>query len=599
MPPHSSQDIQSRPYRRGLQRLWRPRTEFVPAQGTLVERVLASRGLTDAEAVRLFLNPSLLHLHDPSLMKDMDTGAQRLLAALTDREPVAIYGDYDVDGVTATAILYHVLKAIAPDSDVRTYVPHRIDEGYGLNTGAIEQFAADGAKVIVSVDCGVTAVDPAAAARRAGVDLIITDHHHGPECEEGLPDAHAVIHPRRPGAQPAYPFGELSGAGVAYKLAWRLASMHCGSSRVTPALRSILLDVLAFAALGTIADVVTLSGENRVLAAFGLTRIKHSPIPGLRALVEASGLAGDNIDEHHVGFVLGPRLNACGRMGHAAEAVELFTTATGSRAEDIATKLTKLNNERRATERKIADQASRMAEEAGMTSQDRRAIVLAHDDWHQGVVGIVCSRLVDRFCRPAILMARKDGECRGSGRSIEGFDLHGALSTCASHLSSFGGHAMAAGLRLDAGRLDAFADAFVAAATDAISDEQLTPSLCVDCDARAGDLTPESVAELDRLAPFGPGNPRTRLRLVDARLAMKPEALGSTGSHLKFLLKCQRSGKVLRVVAWNWGERQQDFAAGMEVEAVVMPKLSTWNGITRVEAELADLRVCESSEAGD
>ncbi len=575
--------------------MWRPRAEFVPEGGSLVERVLAARGLVEGEAVTAFLNPSLLQLHEPGLLKDMDRGAGRILDALKGREPIAIYGDYDVDGITATAILYHVLKAISPEADVRTYVPHRIDEGYGLNAAAIEQLTADGARVIVSVDCGVTAVEPAAAAKLAGADLIVTDHHHPPEMEAGLPRAHSVIHPRRPGSDPAYPFGDLSGAGVAYKLAWRLAAMHSGASKVSPALRVALLDLLAFAALGTIADIVPLHGENRVLAAFGLSRIKHSPIAGLRALVEASGLAGENISEEQVGFSLGPRLNACGRMGHAGEAVELFTTATGTRAAEIAAKLTKLNDERRATERRMADQASKMAEEAGMTGRDRRSIVLAHDDWHQGVVGIVCSRLVDRFCRPTILMARADGECRGSGRSIEGFDLHGALSRCAGHLTSFGGHAMAAGMCLDAAKLDAFVAAFEEQAQE-IKEEQLTQSLCVDCDARVSDLTLEAVRELDRLAPFGPGNPRPRVRIVGARLAERPQVLGASGAHLKLLMKCSRSGAMVRVVAWNWGERREELASGMEIEAVVSPRVSVWNGNTKVEPELGDLRVCEANE---
>lgn len=576
--------------------MWRPRAEFVPAEGTLAERVLAARGFIDGDGVKAFLNPSLLQLHEPALMADVDRGAERLLGALGAGEPIAIYGDYDVDGVTATAILFHVMRAIKPGADVRTYVPHRIDEGYGLNAAAIEQLAADGAKVIVSVDCGVTAVEPAAAARRAGVDLIITDHHHPPETADGLPAAHSVIHPRRPGAPTAYPFGDLSGAGVAYKLAWRLAAMHSGGSKVSIEMRKVLLDLLAFAALGTIADVVPLHGENRVLAAFGLGRIKHSPIAGLRALVEASGLAGESIREEQVGFVLGPRLNACGRMGHAAEAVELFTTATGTRAEEIAKKLTQLNDERRATERRIAEQAAKMAEEAGMTGNGRRAIVLAHEDWHMGVVGIVCSRLVEKFCRPTILMAKKDGECKGSGRSIEGFDLHGALAKCARHLNSFGGHAMAAGVRLEEANLTPFVEAFTEQAA-VIREDQLTASLCVDCDARVGDLTMAAVKDLEKLAPFGPSNPRPRVRVVDARLSMKPEALGAAGTHLKLLVKCNRTGATMKVVGWNWGERREDLAAGMEVEVVISPKVNVWNGAARVEGELGDVRVCEAGES--
>src|SRR5262245_51824098 len=263
------------PYRRGLSKLWKSRTAVLAAGsggGSLVDRILAVRGLADGAAAA-FLDPRLTQLHDPSLVPDLDRGAGRLMAALSAREPVAIYGDYDVDGVTATAILFHIFRAIAPDAPVRTYVPHRLDEGYGLNAAAVRQLAAEGARVIVSVDCGITATGPAAEARAAGVDLIITDHHNPPASLADLPAAYAVVHPRRPDS--AYPFGELSGAGVAYKLAWRLATMASGSARVTPALRALLLELLAFAALGAIADVVPLVGENRVIARFGLARMKH------------------------------------------------------------------------------------------------------------------------------------------------------------------------------------------------------------------------------------------------------------------------------------------------------------------------------------
>ncbi len=570
--------------------MWKPRSAAVQGKGTLVERVLASRGITDPAESDLFLKPSLLHLHDPSLMGDMDRGAQRILEAAAAREPIAIYGDYDVDGVTATTILYHTLKTIAPDSDIRTYIPHRLEEGYGLNSAAIEQLAEEGAKVIVSVDCGVTAVEPARAAKKAGVDLIITDHHNLAPVEAELPGAFAVIHPRRPGS--AYPYGELSGAGVAYKLAWRLASMHCGTAKVSPPLRALLLEMLAFASLGAIADVVPLTGENRVLTSFGLGRVKNSSNPGLRALIEASRLAGEKIDTEQVGFSLAPRLNACGRMGHAREAVELFTTATGDRAMDIARNLTKLNDERRATERRIADQAMKMAEAAGMTRPDRRAIVLAHEDWHPGVVGIVCSRLVDRFSRPTILMQRKDGVCGGSGRSIEGFSLHGALQQCAHHLTSYGGHDMAAGLKLDPANLEAFTASFTEAANAGITEEQLTPSISVDCDAVLSELTPEAVRDLELLAPFGPGNPRPRIRLVDVVLASRPEAFGSDASHLSLMLKSPTAARTVRVVGWKWAEKRDQLAAGVAVEAVIFPRLNTWNGNTRVEPELADLRVC-------
>lgn len=576
------------PYRRGLTKLWKPRVRPLPSEGPLLARILAVRGLTDPAASAAFLEPSLLHLHDPSLIPDLDRAAERLLAALKAREPVVIYGDYDVDGITATTILYHTFNAIAPGAPVRTYVPHRLEEGYGLNAAAIRQLAFDGARVIVSVDCGITATDPAREAKAAGVDLIVTDHHNPPRTLEDLPDAYAVVHPRRPDS--GYPFGELSGAGVAYKLAWRMATMHCGSRRVTADLRALLLEMLAFAALGAIADVVPLVGENRVIVRHGLPRVKHTSNIGLRALVEASGLAGDDIDSDHVGFALGPRLNACGRLDHAREAVELFTTATPGLAADIAQNLCRLNDQRRATERRIAEHAAAMAEEAGMTVPERRAIVLAHRDWHAGVIGIVCSRLVERFCRPTILLQVKDdGEAHGSGRSVEGFSLHAALEACAGHLMAFGGHDMAAGLRLEERALPAFTEAFTAYANDRIAPDRLMPCVWFDCEAGLHELTPDVVGKLEMLAPFGVGNPRPRIRLTNLRLDRHPEPFGSTGKHLSVFV---RSGeRWMRLIGWNWAERRAALAAGLTLEAIVSPKISTWNGRTTVEPEIEDLCV--------
>ncbi|MCC6662040.1 MAG: single-stranded-DNA-specific exonuclease RecJ [Phycisphaerales bacterium] len=569
---------------RGLTRLWRCRPAGAAGAG-LVDRVLAARGLGGDAAA--FLDPSLKHLHDPSLMPDLDRAAARLLGAVEAGEPVVIYGDYDVDGVTATCILVHTLRAVHPGADIRTYVPHRVDEGYGLNAAALRQLAGAGARVVVSVDCGITAVEPAREARRAGLDLIITDHHNPPAAMDTLPAAFAVVHPRRPDS--VYPFGNLCGAGVAFKLAWRIATMHCGTDRVTPHLRELLLDLLAFAALGVIADVVPLLGENRVIARYGLARIKHSKVTGLRALVEAAGLAGEHVDSDHVGFILAPRLNACGRMGHAREAVELFTTEDGERAAAIARDLTRLNNDRRATERGIVEQACEAAEKAGMTSAARRAIVLADDRWHQGVIGIACSRLIDRYHRPTILLSRRGDECHGSGRSIEGYSLHAALGRCSAHLTGFGGHDMAAGLRLGAASLDAFTEAFISDAGRHIDEDRLTPSLWIDCDAGLDELTLDAVAGLGRLAPFGQGNPKPRLRLRGVRIAAAPQPMGTGGKHLS--LRIGDSTRTLRLVAWNWGERAPRLAAGVRADAVICPRVNTWNGRSSVEAEVEDLRV--------
>lgn len=567
---------------------------------SLVARVMAARGLdasgSDAAA---FLEPALNQMHEPSLMIGMDRAATRLLEALKAGEPIAIYGDYDVDGVSATTILYHTLLALNPAATVTTYVPHRIDEGYGLNADAMRELAGRGHRVIVSVDCGVTALEPARVARSLGVDLIITDHHNFAGVDASgavvLPDAYAVVHPRlgrdgRENGEGAYPFGELCGAAVAFKLAWRLATMATGSSRASEPMRHLLLEMLSLAALGVVADVVPLLGENRVIARFGLRRIKGSSLTGLRALVEASGLAGDNVNADDVGFKLGPRLNACGRMGHAREAVELFTTATPERAREIAEGLTKLNNKRRATEQAIFKQAVEEAEARGMTGDDRRAIVLAHDDWHQGVVGIVCSRLVERYHRPTILMARGEHGCHGSGRSIDGFSLHRALQRCASHLTGFGGHDMAAGVRVAPERVDAFAEAFVEVANEQIGVSDLVSVSEYDAEARIAELSLGQVEALSRLAPFGRCNPAPVLRVSGLRVETRPETFGKYNKHLS-MRAGDGQGPTLRLVGWNWAGSIERVPRGTRVDALIKPTVSIFAGSANVEGELVDLRV--------
>lgn len=556
----------------------------------LRERILAARGVHDPAELATFLAPKLTQLHDPSLIPDLDRAADRLLAELRAPagRPIVIYGDYDVDGVTGTAILFHTLRAIAPDADIRTYVPHRIEEGYGLNCEAIAELADSGAAVIVSVDCGITAVEPARLARSRGVDLIITDHHHPPASLDDLPEAFAVVHPRRPDS--TYPFPHLSGAGVAYKLAWRLATRAAGSERVSQEMRELLVDLLAFAALGSIADIVPLVGENRVIARHGLVRVKHSRFIGLRALVEASGLAGEDIDAMHVGFRLGPRLNAAGRMGHARDANELFTVADDRRAAEIAANLSRQNQDRRDVERRIFDTADEMAQRLGMTGPDRRAIVLAHEDWHPGVVGIVCSRLVEKHCRPVILMNRQDGMCHGSGRSIEGFDLHAALSRCAAHLNRFGGHTMAAGLHLAEPKLSVFTDAFLKVAGELIEPDRLCRWLTLDAEADLDELTVAAVTELSALEPCGAGNPDAQVLIRGAIVADRPMSMGAEAKHVAVQLRSPRGTRV-RAVGWGLGEHRDALVAGVPIDVVVRPRISTWNGSVRVEPEIRDFRV--------
>ncbi|MEL7472888.1 MAG: single-stranded-DNA-specific exonuclease RecJ [Planctomycetota bacterium] len=571
---------------RGLDGLWIPRiARDVSPEAPLIDRVLQARGVAP-EQRDAFLRPSLAHLHDPSGIPHLDDAARRMLDAARAGEPIVIYGDYDVDGITATSILYHTLHHVAPDAPVSTYVPHRIEEGYGLNAEAIRELADQGARVVVSVDCGVTAREPARVARELGVDLIITDHHNPPESIEDLPDAFAVVHPRHPNSD--YPFGDLPGAGVAYKLAWRLATLHAGSQRVNEPTRVLLLELLALAALGVVADVVPLVDENRVITRHGLGRVKQSTIPGLRALVQACGLDGEDISAEDVGFKIGPRLNACGRLGHAREAVELLTVARGAHARTIAQQLSTQNDERRRIAEHIEHDAIGLAEGADMTTPDRRAIVLAHEGWHPGVVGIVCSRLVERFHRPCILLCREaDGACRGSGRSIDGFNLHHALESCAAHLDTFGGHDMAAGLRLHEDQLDGFVERFTQIANDRLQPGDLVRRIRFDTEVAISELTTPAVAQLERVGPFGRANPPVAVRLRGVRLLGPPTRMGADGRHLQ--LKLRDGDVAIRCVAWRRGDLADTLAPNARTDAIVRPKLNRWNGRSRVECELIDL----------
>jgi len=554
---------------------------------TLFDRLLTARGLSDPADVRRFCDPRLTDLHEPTLLPDIDRAAARILDAVRSAERIAIYGDYDVDGITASAILFHTLRAIAPDAPLRPYVPHRMDEGYGLNEDALRALRSEGCTLAVSVDCGITAVAPARVARSIGLDLIITDHHHPPTDAADLPDAYAIVHPTRPGS--SYPFPHLSGAGVAFKLAWRLCTMWCGSERVAKSLQQTLLEMFALTALGTIADVVPLIGENRVITRHGLARLRATGIDGLGALIRASKLDSDEIDAEKVGFQLAPRLNACGRLGHAAEALELLTTAHGAEADRIARRLTALNIERKQAQELIIEQAIEMAVASGQTAPGHRAIVLADPRWHPGIVGIACSRLAETFGRPTVLLCEADGVCRGSARSVTGYSLIDGLQACAETLISSGGHEAAAGLALRAESLDAFRAAFVDHAGRSLTEEDLVPTLRVDCGAWLAELDPTMIGRIDQLSPFGRANPRPRLLLRHATIVDSPRVLKER--HLKLRLAQNLDGerREIEVLWWNAGSHAALLKAGRTIDAVIDPKINSFRGRSAVEAEVKDI----------
>ena len=578
-------------------RAWRPRTyrwqvnpAFAGAEdlaarlGTapLVAQVLHNRGISDADAGAAFLNPKLSDLPDPTLLSGCEAAAERIAKAVADGERIVIYGDYDVDGITGVAILHAALRMA--DADVHYYVPHRLEEGYGVNVEAVRKLLGRGMKLMITVDCGISAVEPLAEAAAGGADVIVTDHHSPPEA---LPAAVAIVHPNLPAG--SYPSPDLAGAGVAFKLAWQVARAICGEKRVDEPMRDFLLDATCLAALGTIADVVPLRGENRVLATFGLRGLTATKHPGMRALLESANLLTGKLDAYHVGFLLAPRINAAGRMGHARLAVELMTDAPPDRCRQIAEFLARQNTERQKVERAITEQAAEMVIERGLDTGDSRAIVLTGEDWHGGVIGIVASRLVDRFSRPAILIAiNGDGCGQASGRSVPGFHMRDALAACGEHLVSFGGHAMAGGLRVSRENIDRFTDAFLEYARQNVPDGELTPALEIDAETTLGALRYAVVEHLERLSPFGHGNPAPVVAIRGAEVAIPPKRMGRTGTTVGMTLA--QDGASIRAVGFGMGDLADHLAGVPRVDVAAQPVLNTFNGRTTVELKLLDVR---------
>ena len=559
----------------------------------LIAQLLLNRGIKTHEDAGRFLKPTLALLHDPALLAGVTQAANRIARAIRDGEKIVIFGDYDVDGITASAILWHAIRTCGGHAE--TYVPHRIEEGYGLNTAAIETLIDGGAKLIVTVDCGITAVDPIAAANARGVDVIITDHHewHVDANDAPIvPAAYAIVHPRMKVDDVAsYPNECLCGAGVALKLAWAVGQSMNGASKVSAAFRAFLLEAVALAALGTIADVVSLTGENRVLASYGLGHLKESTLTGLRALIDSAGLNGQKLDSYDVGFKLAPRLNACGRMGHAQLAVELLTVANETRAAEIADYLETQNRERQAIEKKTLGEALAQAMELAFDTDIVKAVVLGSPDWHAGVIGIVASRVVERFGKPAVLVALSSGGGAGSGRSVAGFHLARGFAACGEHLIKHGGHEMAAGLKVAVEKFSAFREAFVAHANETIDVELLVPTVKIDATAELRDFTPGLVHDLQRLAPFGQGNRRPTFAVMNVTLAGPPKCVGKTGDHVQLFV---RDGDThMKCIAFGLGKCEivEQLTVGTRIDLAVTPSANEWEGRVSIELEVRDVRL--------
>ena len=558
----------------------------------LIARLMVGRGITEPAAVSAFLSCDLSALSAPGIFLHMEKAVGRIRAAVSQREKIVIYGDYDVDGVTGSAILFRALTDLG--AQVECYIPDRMSEGYGLNAEAVRKIKSSGGGLVITVDCGISALREAELARSIGLELIITDHHESAAVHPGhdgtpgnalLPDAYAILHPSI--LSPSIPAGTregvagLTGAGVAFKLAQALMDARPDDERLRP--------LLPLATLGTVADVGAITGENRVLVKHGL-EILSSDSPelghGIRALKEVSGIAGKPVTVGTVGFTLAPRINASGRLESAEMAFRLFTTGSREEALTLAGALDTVNRERRSIEEDIREDARKRCRQTDLDAAG--ALVLSSDEWHPGVIGIVASRIAEEFYRPTALISVKDGLGKGSGRSIPGFDLYEGLSACADLLTGFGGHKYAAGFSIAEDKIPELRRRLSAVALERMAASGFVRTLSIDSAIAFEDLTFDLMRELEKLAPFGQGNPEPRLGAKGLEV-LSSRIVGN--NHLKFRVK-QGQGGAFGAIAFNRGDLHgKQVREGARLAAVFTPKLNTWNGRTDIELDIKDVKI--------
>jgi single-stranded-DNA-specific exonuclease len=551
----------------------------------VVAQLLLARGIHDPADVRLFLEPKLTGLRDPELLPGAAAAADLLFEAVRARRRITVYGDYDADGMTATAILVRCFQLL--NATVDFYVPHRIDEGYGLNAEALRKLADQGADVVVTVDCGIASPVEADLAEELGLTLIVTDHH---QMADRLPRAAALVHPGLPDGE--YPFPGLCGAAVALKLAWAICQRACGSKRVNERMRQFLMQAVGLAAIGTVADVVPLVDENRILVRYGIACLRNSPTVGVAALMRQTKLHEKHqLDGEDLGYTLAPRLNATGRLGQPEIGIELLITADEQRAEKLAAYIEEQNLQRQSLERSMSRAAEKQARERFDPARDA-ALVLADHDWHAGIIGIVAGRLADKYHVPTVIVALDPLGVKpgiGSARSVPGFDLHTVLAECGALLECHGGHAAAAGLKVTNEKLPAFRRAFCELAKRDLGGGGRSAELLVDAETALNCLTRQTVQQIESLAPFGNGNSRPVLCASNVRLAEPPKRMGSTGRHLSMTFDQQ--GVRMRAVAFGGGDWEQELAAiDGELSIAFRPVINRYRGKVSVEIQLADWR---------
>jgi single-stranded-DNA-specific exonuclease len=546
----------------------------------LLAQLLINRGVTDPQSGSAFLRPKLTDLISPELLPGVRDAAQRIKQAVTQKQKITIYGDYDVDGITGVAILWQILTLLGANVDY--YIPHRIDEGYGLKVDAVESIAKAGTRLLITVDCGITAHAAAELAKKLGLDLIISDHH---QFADTLPPAFAIVHPA---LDKSYPNPDSSGSLVAFKLAWAVADIFKTGAKLSPEIRDFMLNSTSLAAMGTIADVMELRGENRTLTSFGLSLLSDPKLPGLQALIESADLTGKGLDSYHIGFRLAPTLNAAGRIGHARLAVELLTSTNHAHATQVADYLKSQNAQRQRFERKIYNHACQLIAEQNLDKPERKTIVLADSSWHSGVIGIVASRIVDKFFRPAIMINSGSTPAQGSARSVPGFDILAAIAACSKHLVTFGGHKMAAGVTVLPENIQKFADDLENYAQHHLLDEQCVSKLHIDALASLSEFNYESVTEMQTLGPFGQGNPEPLFATKGVRLCGPPRRVGTNADHLQLAVTDNTNS--IRCIGFRMGSLEKKLLERDCFDIAYHAAIDSFNGNRSVQLVIEDIR---------
>lgn len=533
--------------------------------------ILLQRGIADFETARKFFRPSLDHLHDPFLMKDMDKAVKRLKHALDNEEKILIYGDYDVDGTTAVSLVYRYLHKFYPDCEV--YIPDRYAEGYGVSRAGVEYASTNGFSLIIALDCGIKSSDLVQLADQKGIDFIICDHHLP---GDSIPDAVAVLDPKRADCQ--YPCGELSGCGLGFKLVQAFARLYRKEEEV--------FEYLDLVAVSIASDIVPIVDENRVLAYFGLKKLNEDPMPGLKALKESAGIKNE-LDITGVVFTLGPRINAAGRVSHARAAVDLLIARTEDEAMALAEKLNLKNELRKEYDSSITEEALEMIERNDRI-KPLKSTVLFKNSWHKGVIGIVAARCIEKFYRPTVILTESNNKITGSARSVNGFDLYQAILSCSDLLEKFGGHKYAAGLTLDASNLEAFQRRFEEVVSSSITPDMMTPVVEIDCSLPLDAVNAKFVNVLKQMGPFGPEN--TRPVFEAGNLYVFNSLSSFKDRHIKFLVGQEGGERVFQAIGFDMAGYYERISQGNPFRMAFTVEENVYNGNTSIQLRIKDIK---------